>query len=209
MWWESRPHRRNGGSGSSSVTATSFRSATFTISNDPPASPVQLRRCSRTEASGLRAGHNVRSDRPIRRSARLNRKTLAPRAGRNGTRTHVPRRYVAPGSTRRFDALEGAREPRPQRTRCQRRVGNDRRRLPSASKRRLHRQITSRAAPFVQKRERVGPKGEHAVVVRAGRLELPPLSRPGPKPGASACFATLASLDLRATVPTDAGGSDG
>src|SRR5947209_14026097 len=30
------------------------------------------------------------------------------------------------------------------------------------------------------------------VVVRAGRLELPPLPRPGPKPGASANSATLA-----------------
>src|SRR5207244_699403 len=29
-------------------------------------------------------------------------------------------------------------------------------------------------------------------LVRAGRLELPPLSRPGPKPGASASSATLA-----------------
>src|SRR5881392_894252 len=40
--------------------------------------------------------------------------------------------------------------------------------------------------------------------VRAGRLELPPLSRPGPKPGASASSATLAHHKItlrRASAP--------
>src|SRR5207237_9259417 len=44
--------------------------------------------------------------------------------------------------------------------------------------------------------------------VRAGRLELPPLSRPGPKPGASASSATLASGHLRARGPVRRRGLD-
>jgi hypothetical protein len=41
-------------------------------------------------------------------------------------------------------------------------------------------------------------------MVRAGRFELPPPRGPGPKPGASACFATPAHCSVEATAVTQA-----
>src|SRR5258708_3450310 len=51
-------------------------------------------------------------------------------------------------------------------------------------------------APTTNRTGRVSAAGGGGLV-RAGELELPPLSRPGPKPGASANSATLAWGHLR------------